>query len=97
MAEQPFTDPGVGSPHYVQIVEDLIGRIDAGALRPGDRLPPERDLSRQFGVNRMTLRQALGELKMRGLIAQRQATPGQEGYLEHRSVPRRTIGTRPHP
>lgn len=59
-------------PRYVQIVESLIGRIEAGELAPGDRLPSERELSSRLGVNRMTLRQALQVLKMRGLIVQRQ-------------------------
>lgn len=59
-------------PRYVQIAESMIGRIEAGDLAPGDRLPPERELSRQLGVNRMTLRQGLQVLKMRGLLTQRQ-------------------------
>lgn len=61
-------------PRYVGIAEQLIGRIEAGELRPGDRLPPERELSKQLDVNRLTLRQALGVLKDRGLIVQRQGS-----------------------
>lgn len=66
--------PALGVPRYAGIAEQLIGRIESGELKPGDRLPPERELSRQLGVNRLTLRQALGVLKDRGLIVQRQGS-----------------------
>ena len=58
-------------PLYVQIAEGLIGRIESGELTPGDRLPPERDLSNQLGVNRMTLRRALRVLEAQGVINRR--------------------------
>ena len=59
-------------PLYLQIAEGLLSRIEAGELSPGDRLAPERDLSKELGVNRMTLRRALGMLELRGLIVRRQ-------------------------
>ena len=59
-------------PRYIQIAETLSARIDAGALAPGDRLPAERALSQQFGVNRMTLRQALQILEGQGRLIRRQ-------------------------
>jgi GntR family transcriptional regulator len=37
-------------------------------LRPGDRIPPERELAEQMQVSRMTVRQALGRLADRGLL-----------------------------
>ena len=40
----------------------LLARIDAGDLRPGERLGSERDLAASLGVSRSTLRQALGAL-----------------------------------
>jgi GntR family transcriptional regulator len=53
---------------YVQIEEELAERIRTGMLRPGDRIPPERELADQMQVSRMTVRQALGRLADRGLL-----------------------------
>ena len=53
---------------HAQIEDWLAGEIADGALRPGERLPPEQDLAAWFGVSRMTLRHALGELARRGLV-----------------------------
>lgn len=59
-------------PLYVQIAETFADRIAGGELKPGDRLPPERELCQMLNVSRMTLRQALTELEARGLIVRRQ-------------------------
>jgi GntR family transcriptional regulator len=53
---------------YVQIEEELAERIRTGMLRPGHRIPPERELADQMQVSRMTVRQALGRLADRGLL-----------------------------
>ncbi len=49
-------------------IEELILR---GILRPGERLPPERDLSERLGVSRPSLRDAVAELQKQGLLASR--------------------------
>ena len=49
-------------------IEQLILR---GILRPGDRLPAERDLSDRLGVSRPSLREAVAELQARGLLETR--------------------------
>ena len=59
-------------PLYIQIAETFANRIMSGDLKPGDRLPPERDLCQMLNVSRMTLRQALNELELRGLLSRRQ-------------------------
>jgi GntR family transcriptional regulator len=53
---------------HAQIEDWLAGEITVGRLVPGDRLPAEQDLAAWFGVSRMTLRHALGELARRGLV-----------------------------
>src|SRR5712691_13011960 len=57
-----------GTTVHAQIEDWLAGQIATGALAPGDRLPAEQDLAGWFGVSRMTLRHALGELARRGLV-----------------------------
>ena len=59
-------------PRYLQIVEELLDRMERGDLAPTDRLPPERSLSEEFSVNRRTLRHALDVLEQGGLIERRQ-------------------------
>ena len=46
-------------------IEKLILR---GILRPGDRLPPERELAERFGVSRPSLREAIANLDEKGLL-----------------------------
>src|SRR5215469_7264012 len=53
------------------VADRLRGEILAGRLRPGTRLPSERELSLALGVNRLTLRASLARLEAGGLIATR--------------------------
>jgi DNA-binding GntR family transcriptional regulator len=55
-------------PLYVQIRKKLQDLIHSGILRPGSKLPPETELATQFGVSRMTLRQALNKMVEDGII-----------------------------
>jgi GntR family transcriptional regulator len=58
-------------PLYQQIQDNITQLIDDNLLRAGDALPPERQLSELYGVNRMTVRQAIDGLVRRGLIERR--------------------------
>jgi GntR family transcriptional repressor for pyruvate dehydrogenase complex len=53
------------------VADRLRGEILAGRLRPGTRLPSERELSLALGVNRLTLRASLARLEALGLITTR--------------------------
>ncbi len=50
------------------IVESVKDRIHRGEFRPGDRLPSEQVLLREYGVSRLTLREALARLAALGII-----------------------------
>ncbi|MBI5717868.1 MAG: FadR family transcriptional regulator [Burkholderiales bacterium] len=52
----------------------LIAQIDSGALRPGDRLPTEAQLSARHGVSRSVVREAVQRIKSRGLLISRQGS-----------------------
>ncbi len=56
------------SQSVVRQIEQLILR---GILRPGERLPSERDLSDRLGVSRPSLRDAVADLEQRGLLISR--------------------------
>src|SRR5437868_6146183 len=51
------------------IAEQIRTAILSGRLKAGDRLSPERELAEQFGVSRVTVRDALRSLEAMGLIA----------------------------
>lgn len=55
-------------PLHAQIARAIAAAIEGGRIVPGERLPPERELAGWFGVNRLTLRQALADLEQRRLI-----------------------------
>lgn len=54
------------------IAETLERRILEGSLRPGDRLPPERELAVELGVSRPSLREAIQKLASKGMVQSRQ-------------------------
>jgi len=58
-------------PAYRKVAAAIGERIVSRSLREGDRLPPETELARQFGVNRSTIREALRELESGGLVKRR--------------------------
>lgn len=49
-------------PVYYQLKNDLITKISQGVWKPGECIASERELCEIYGVSRMTIRQALGEL-----------------------------------
>lgn len=75
-AEQPVSLPfrpaplrrAGGEPLYAQVARDLAAQIRRGTLSPGQRLPPEPALGRVYGVNRLTVREALTSLTRQGLV-----------------------------
>ena len=65
-------DPHASTPLDVQLMELLERQLRTGELEEGQRLPPERELARQYGVSIVTVRSAVGELCSRGLLERKQ-------------------------
>lgn len=53
---------------YEQIVDQIGQLVAQGQLKPGDRLPSERELVERFQVSRASIREAISALEMMGLI-----------------------------
>lgn len=59
-------------PRYYQLKEIMRERIRTGEWKPGDLIPSERELSEQYGISRMTARQAITDLTNEGLFYREQ-------------------------
>lgn len=68
MKQPPEFEPIRAEPAYRKVAAALLDRITARTLNPGERLPPEMELARQFGVHRGTVREALRELETNGVL-----------------------------
>lgn len=66
-AWMPALDPA-GAPAYRQIAGALEAAVADGALRPGDRLPPQRRLAQALGVDLTTVTRAYDEARRRRLL-----------------------------
>jgi len=56
---------------YMKIVEQIQDLIKEGKLKPGDKLPPEQILSKEFGTSRPSVREALSALEILGITESR--------------------------
>ncbi|MFB6554474.1 winged helix-turn-helix domain-containing protein [Streptomyces sp. NPDC056405] len=61
-------DPNKIAYVYMQVADHIAARIASGELRPGARLPGERDLGEEYEVAYLTARRAVRELRERGLV-----------------------------
>src|SRR2546430_15110942 len=61
---------------YEHIVAQIERAIYEGRLAHGDKLPPERQLVREFAASRVAVREALRALEHRGLVEVRQGSAG---------------------
>src|ERR1700746_2291257 len=62
------TNPSLGVPIYLQLMEQVKHAIETGALRPGDQLPGMRPLAEQLVINPNTGAKAYRELEHEGVI-----------------------------
>lgn len=61
-------DRSADRPVFRQVADMLREKIQRGELRPGDRLPSEAELAGHFAITRMTIRNAIQDLKNEGLV-----------------------------
>jgi len=69
-AVDPVLSPR-GGPLYLQLKRWIEDAVHAGAVRPGDALPSERDLAVKADVSRVTVRKAVQHLVRDGVLVQR--------------------------
>jgi DNA-binding FadR family transcriptional regulator len=69
-------EPIAPSRAFEEIAAQIRELVATGRLKPGDRLPAERDLSAKFKVSRNTLREALRALELSGMIELRKGASG---------------------
>jgi DNA-binding FadR family transcriptional regulator len=73
--EVPFK-PVQSHRSFELVCERVREKLLQGELKPGDKLPPERDLARQFGVSRNVVREALRSLEIAGVVALKKGVKG---------------------
>lgn len=76
----------VAMPLWREISESIERRILARELASGDKLPTEFELSREFMVNRHTVRRALSDLQDKGIV---ESTQGRGSFVRRPSTPMR--------
>ncbi|MGH3416570.1 MAG: FadR/GntR family transcriptional regulator, partial [Actinocrinis sp.] len=74
-AYSPFRAVRAGNA-FEQTVERILHAVKLGAVPPGQKLPPERELSALLGVSRDTLREAIRALAAEGIVESRRGRGG---------------------
>ena len=67
---------------FEEICDRIRAELAAGKLRPGDKLPPERELAQQFGVSRTAVREAFRTLEIAGLLRLQKGSKGGAFIME---------------
>jgi GntR family transcriptional repressor for pyruvate dehydrogenase complex len=76
MEEGPLFQPLPAKRTFVEIANQIRNSIYSRTLKPGDKLPSERELTAQFNVGRISVREALRMLEQAGLILIKQGSGG---------------------
>ncbi|SFN50883.1 transcriptional regulator, GntR family [Pseudonocardia ammonioxydans] len=66
---------------YEMVLEHVEQRLTSGEWRPGDRLPPERELAARLGASRQAVREALRVLQAQGVIRSQVGTGADSGTV----------------
>ena len=71
---QAAAEPLVAERLSDRLAARLIRQIESGRLQPGERLPSEVQLAATHGVSRSVVREAVHQVKSRGLVRSRQGS-----------------------
>lgn len=74
---------GRAGPVYLAIADQLARDLEAGRIKPGDRLPTHRELAWKLGVTVGTVTRAYAEAERRGLVA---GEVGRGTFIRERSI-----------
>ncbi len=66
-------DATSSTPLYMQLVDTIRHDIESGKFKPSDRIPTEKELSEEYGVSRITVRNALDKLAEEKLLVRMRA------------------------
>lgn len=69
---------------YYEIIDEIKALIVNGALKTGEKMPPERELAERFGVSRVPVREALKILEYMGVL---ENVPGEGLYIRNIDIP----------
>lgn len=75
-AVSPSFEPVKQDRNFEVVVQRVRDKLLEGELRPGDKLPPERELAKQLNVSRNVVREALRILENAGLVTTRKGAHG---------------------
>lgn len=74
--DTPLALPGRAPRIFEDICSQVREQMAKGVLRPGDKLPAERELAEQLGSSRTAVREALRSLEMAGIVELRKGVKG---------------------
>src|SRR5215831_12488026 len=84
-------DDHSGVPVYRQIIDQVLGGMANGTLRPGDQLPTVRQAAVDLAINPNTVQRAYREMEIRGVLETQQ---GSGTFISHQKVQRDEVERR---
>jgi len=84
-------DEHSGVPVYRQIIDQVMGGVATGTLRPGDQLPTVRQVAVDLTINPNTVQRAYREMEIRGVLETQQGTGT---FISHQKIKRDDVERR---
>lgn len=81
--------PGNGTALFLQLKDVILHKIQSGEFKEGSCLPSERQLSEDYGISRVTVRQTLNELVQDGALVKK---PGKGTFVAYKKIDEKLDG-----